>query len=393
MANHRTNETALHPASGGAEPRADLKALLLAKKTELIGEITEAMANQFNNIMMAITGYAELEMRKLPAGEKRNLEHVISNVTRATELVQKLLAIGRKRVASARPMDLNHLLNGVRALLEQLVGDGVTLTFALDPSAMAISADAAEVEQAVLSVAINARDAMAKHGELTITTKLADLAEDEVQDGERPGKYVLLSIDDTGSCAAGDHQSVPTSTALHNESKLNLALAAVRAIVDSSGLVRYSSEPGKGSSFKIYFPALEQGAAERLERNSPRNLPLARTILLVDDDEAVRVPAAEFLKMEGFKVLQAKTGPEAIHVVLNGRSSLDVLITDVVMPKMNGHELAEKLLELHPGLKVIYMSGDDRSPVSNVANGNVVTLRKPFHLNNLKDQIHELFGQ
>jgi two-component system, cell cycle sensor histidine kinase and response regulator CckA len=173
-------------------------------------------------------------------------------------------------------------------------------------------------------------------------------------------------------------------------------LAAVRGIVKKAGgWVRFSSEPGKGSSFKIYFPISDSDKGVSKTRTAPRNLPMTRTILVVEDDDAVRVPAAEFLMIEGFKVLQARTGAEALHVVQQNRSSLDVLITDIVMPKMTGHEVADKLTGLNPSLKVLYMSGDtNESRLSRIAGseGDSI-LRKPFRLETLKDRIHDLLGE
>jgi two-component system, cell cycle sensor histidine kinase and response regulator CckA len=168
----------------------------------------------------------------------------------------------------------------------------------------------------------------------------------------------------------------------------------VNAVVkDAAGMVRFASEPAKGSSFKIYFPALPPDEPANRERKVPRSLPVARTILIVEDDDAVRVPTVELLKMEGLKVLQARTGEEAIQVVLQNRSTLDLLVTDIVMPKMTGHEVADKLLEMNPELKVLYMSGEDASAASLRNKGMSAVLRKPFRLEALKEKIHDLLGE
>jgi two-component system cell cycle sensor histidine kinase/response regulator CckA len=385
------------PASGNPELRTDLRTLLLAQKTELIGELTRAMANQFNNTMMAITSFAELEMKKAPATEKRSLEQILANAARATNLVQKLLALSRKQAASPQPMDLNDLLTGIRNLIEQLTGEHASVTYDLDPAIPMINADPAEIEQVVLSLVINARNAMAKGGTLTASTRFLNLTRESPSIGEteRPGKYVRLSIDDTGSGRPTEEADLESASRLDQDSRVNLSFAAVRGVVQNSeGLVRFSSKRGKGSSFRIYFPALEQPASTERDRSSPRSVPVARTVLVVEDDDAVLVPASEFLMMEGFKVLQARTGAEAIHVVQQNRSRLDVLITDIVMPKMTGHEVAEKLLDLHPGLKVLFMSGDDGAagPLR-AGTAQHAVLRKPFRLDTLKDKIHELLGE
>jgi len=381
-------------SSSPPELHADLRTLLRAQKTELISEITRATANQFNNIMMAITSYAELEMKQASASQRRSLEQVLSNANRATALVQKLLAISRTQAASPQPLDLNIVLKGISELLEQLTGEPISVVYDLDPTIPEVDADAAEIEHMVLSLAVNARNAMTKGGKLTVSTKLMDLNKDSIGIGEveQTGEYVMLSINDTGH----DRTAEDLVGSYDQDTRINLSLAAVRGIVkNAGGFVRLSSEPGKGNNFNIYFPPSKQDTREDSKRSSPRNIPVSRTILVVEDDDAVRIPTSEFLKMEGFKVLQARTGNEAVHVVQQNRSSLDVLITDIVMPKMSGLQVAEKLLELNPDLKILYMSGDTDEAHRTRANrppGNAV-LRKPFRLETLKDRIHELLGE
>ena len=179
--------------------------------------------------------------------------------------------------------------------------------------------------------------------------------------------------------------------------RIGVALAAASGIAkEARGLVRVSSEPESGTSFKIYFPALEQAAPEaKPGSESLKVVPIARTVLVVEDDDSVRIPTSEFLKMEGFKVLQARTGSEAIHVVQRNRSPLDLLITDIVMPGMGGPEVAEKLIEMHPDLKVLYMSGDveKAAPWNDSAKSGHAVLQKPFRLNMLNDKIHDLLGE
>lgn len=372
---------------------ADLRTLLLAQKTELIAEITRATANQFNNTMMAITSYAELEMRNASASQRRSLEQVLNNVARATGLIQKLLAFSSKQADSPQPINVNQAVVGVGNLLEQLTSGRVSLIYQLDEHIRMVMAEQAEVEQAVLSLAIIARNAMHAGGELTISTALVDWRQETISvgDEEPEGEYIALSIDDTGcgavAAAPTDYSGV--------DLRVNLSLAAVRGVVkNAGGFVRVKSEPGKGNSFTIYFPALQQQAPEHSHHGRPRGTPATRTLLVVEDDDAVRIPTAEFLKMEGFKVLQARTGDEAIHAVQQNRSPLDVLITDIVMPRMTGRQVAGRLLELHPNLKVLYMSGDaEAQPLQSAESTANAVLRKPFRLEALKDRIVELLGE
>jgi two-component system cell cycle sensor histidine kinase/response regulator CckA len=374
------------------ELHADLGTLLRAQKTELISQLTRVTANQFNNIMMAITSYAELEMKQASASQRRSLEQVLSNANRATALVQKLLAISRTQATSPQRLDLNIVLRGISELLEQLTGEPISVVYDFDPTIPKVDADPAEIEHMVLSLAVNARNAMTKGGKLTVSTKLMDLNKDSIGIGEQTGEYVMLSVDDTGHGRTAEE----LVGGYDQDARINLSLAAVRGIVkNAGGFVRFSSEPEKGNSFSIYFPLSKQDSRDDSKRNSPRNVPVARTILVVEDDDAVRIPTSEFLKMEGFKVLQARTGDEAVHVVQQNRSTLDVLITDIVMPKMSGLQVAEKLLDLNPDLKILYMSGDTDEAHRTRTNrppGNAM-LRKPFRLETLKDRIHELLGE
>jgi two-component system cell cycle sensor histidine kinase/response regulator CckA len=382
------------PKNGHRESPADLRTLLLAQKTELISEITQATANQFNNIMMAITSYAELEMKKASSSQRGSLEQVLNNAGRATALVQKLLAISRKQASSPQPLDLNNVVTGISNLLEQLGGERVSVVYKLDRSIPMVNADPVEIEHLVLSLAIDARNAMAKGGRLTVSTRLVDLKAESVGMGEieRPGKYVMLSVDDTGHGG-----SLEELVGIQDQdARINLSLAAVRNIVKNArGYVRFNTDPEKGNSFNIYFPPLKPVGREDSKHSSRRNVSVARTILVVEDDDAVRIPTSEFLKMEGFKVLQARTGEEAIHVVQQNRARLDVLITDIVMPKMTGRQVAAKLLDLHSDLKILYMSGDanEAQPAGAADSTENMVLRKPFRLDTLKDKIHALLGE
>ena len=380
------------PLSTHANSGLDLRTLLLAQKTEVIGELTRAIANQFNNTMMAITSYAELELKKLPPAERRSLEQVLRNTARATELVQKLLRISRNLPASNQALDLNAVLTGIAPLVEQLAGEENSVAYNLEPDIPKICSDSAQLEQVALSLAINSRGATTKGGKLTFTTKLVELNEDSVRAGELPGKYVMFAVDEIS--AATPVEDFEPSTNLNQDARVNLFLAAVNVVVkDAGGIVRFASDPAKGNSFKIYFPVLQLDQPAERERSVPRSAPVARTILIVEDDDAVRAPTAELLKMEGFKVLQARTGEEAIQVVLQNRSTLDLLVTDIVMPKMTGHEVADQLLEMNPELKVLFMSGEDDRAANSRSKATSAVLRKPFRLGALKEKIHDLLGE
>ena len=377
----------------GHESQTDLRSLLLMQKSELIGELAQAMANQLSNIMMAVTSYAELELKKATSKEKRSLENVLDHATHATFLIQKLLDFSRKRLPSPQSLELDQALSEIGELLKELLGEHADLQLALGARSEVICADRVDIEQTLFALVVIARNAMAAGGKLIVSTAAIDLDHAFIgSDAAEPGKYVTLAVQ--------SQESAHTSSAGHPNvgqgQSVNLSLAAVRGIVkDCHGLARFSIEPGAGSNFKLYFPVVQPDVSAEQGPTLPRNPSVARTILVVEDDDAVRIPAAEFLMMEGFKVLQARTGSEALNVVLQSRSSLDILVTDILMPKMNGHEVAAALLEQHPDLKVLYISGDPgRTPLVNATKGSKnATLRKPFRLNALRDKIHDLLGE
>lgn len=358
----------------------------LEQRAELIGEVAQAMANHVNNTMMAVTGYAELELKKPNTKDRRALEQVLSHATRATVLIQTLVEFSRKRNPSPQAVELNAVVDDVRELTKDLLGDKVELSLRLKANPSTIFADRVDIQQSLLMLLILARNEMQRSGQLAVTTSLVELNQEFIgnEDQSKPGEHVVLSIET--SRTKGDK---PAAAA--KGSGLNRSLDSVRTIVRAgNGLLRRSEADGK-STVKIYFPALGNEGSNEPAPAQPKNSAAARTILVVEDDDAVRIPAAEFLKMEGFKVLQARTGSEALSVAQQSRSSLDLLIADVFMPKMNGHEVAAKLLEHHSDLKVVYMSGDPGTHAGKV-NPNTI-LRKPFRLNVLRDKIRDLLGE
>ncbi len=369
----------------------DIRALLLTQKNELIGELAQAMANQFNNIMMAVTSYAELELKRASRKDRHGLEQVITHATRATALIQKLLSFSRKHTPSPEPLELDEVITDLSSLLREVLGEQSDLAVKLDAASEMISADRVEFEQTLLTLVVIARNTMEGSGQLAISTAIADIKDDFIGENDRAGagRYVVVAVEIHAPA------SPVQSSTLDQSQRVNLSLAAVRGILkDCHGLARFSNEPGTSSSFKLYLPVFVREAIEEQGANIRRNPAVARTILVVEDDDAVRIPAAEFLMMEGFKVLQARTGTEALNLVQQSRSSLDILVTDIFMPKMNGHEVAASLLEQHPELKVLYISGDTERNVRPAAEkASNTMLRKPFRLNMLRDKIHDLLGE
>jgi CheY-like chemotaxis protein len=336
--------------------------------------------------MMSVTSYVELELRKTSLAGRRNLEQVLEKANHAALLMQKLLAFGRTRTLASRLLEVNEIVEGAAELLQQLLGEQIRLELDLAKDLPRIRADAVSLEELLLALAIHARNAMNGIGKFSLATKAVRVPQDIPADGTLGrGQYIMFSISDSTSSSNGS--SAP------QDLRSNLAVATVHAIVrESNGIIRITGEPGRQTRLNIYFPAVEceilAETAENIEKS-----PAAKTILVVDDDDSVRVPAAEFLKMEGFKVLQAKTGPEAIHIATQNRSPLDLLIADIFMPAMSGHELAKELGQAHPGLKVLFMSGGASERVQSVEGSAIGVMQKPFRLDKLNQTIRTLLQE
>jgi CheY-like chemotaxis protein len=373
------------------EPLTDLQTRLLAQKTLLISELAEAIDNHFNNMMMSVTSYAELELKKASSTGRRNLEQVLDKANRAARLMQKLLAFGRTRTLAPRLLEVNELVEGDAELLQQLLGEEIHLELDLQEDLPRVRADAVSLEELLLTLAIHARNAMNGRGKFSLATEAVRVPQDMPVDGTLArGQYVMLSISDSSSAARASSSNDPPAS---QNLRISLALAAIHAIVrESQGVIRITGEPGRQTKLNIYFPAVEReiltAVTGTIEKSSA-----AKTILVVDDDDAVRIPAAEFLKMEGFKVLQAKTGPEAIHIASQNRSPLDLLITDIFMPAMSGRQVAKELGEAHPGLKVLFMSGDASESLQMGEDSAIGILHKPFRLDKLNQEIRTLLQE
>jgi two-component system, cell cycle sensor histidine kinase and response regulator CckA len=382
-----TSTVASKLALSSNESQADCSPLSPGHKCELIGELAQAMANQFNNIMMAVTGYAELELKKTSVKDRRALEQVLTHATQATLLIQKLLDFSRKHSSSPQPLELDEVITGISELMKRMLGEEAELSLRLDAHCGIVYADRIDVEQTLLALVLVERNAMPTTGKLILSTSLTNPSEESTGT-----QYVELSIESDAATIRDDSAAGPN---LDRSQGVNSSLAAVREIAkDCCEFVRVSNGSGGRSGFKLYFPVSKKETIEVQGPTLPRIPAVARTVLIVEDDDAVRVPAAEFLMMEGFKVLQARTGSEALNVVQQSRSSLDMLIADIFMPKMSGHQVAAKLLEEHPDLKILYMSGDPgRSGGGDNKSPQQATLRKPFRLNALRDKIHDLLGE
>jgi two-component system cell cycle sensor histidine kinase/response regulator CckA len=359
-----------------------------AQKMEAVGMLAGGVAHDFNNLLTIINGYTQLILNNLKPGDKnrQSAEQVMKAGERAAALTNQLLAFSRRQVLQLKIVDLNQAVNSLGTMLQRLIGEDIDLRLELRPDLGRVSADPSQLEQVLMNLAVNARDAMPQGGTLTIETANVQLDDGYAAQhvGVKPGPYVLLGVSDTGSGmdeATKQRLFEPFYTTKPPGKGTGLGLSTVFGIVkQSGGSVEVYSEPGSGSSVKVYFPRVDQSVpAEEgaRKRQPPRG---TETILLVEDDEMVRNLVRETLEREGYKVMGAADPVEAQRIADGHRGKIQLLITDVVMPRLNGKELAKALVERRPELKVLYMSGYTDSAIVNsgILQKEVAFLQKPF---------------
>jgi signal transduction histidine kinase/CheY-like chemotaxis protein len=365
-----------------------------AVKMEAVGRLAGGVAHDFNNLLTAIMGYATLLANKIEEHDPRSEKvRQIQNATeRAAELTRQLLAFSRRQVLEMTIINLNALLHDLQGMLKRLIGEHIEVRAILDPSLGNVKADPAQISQLVLNLAVNARDAMPAGGRLTIETSnvtLDDAYARAVSD-VRPGDYVLLAVSDTGQGMDADTVSrcfEPFYTTKQKSSGTGLGLSTVYGVVKQhDGHITVYSEEGKGTTFRIYLPRAAGELVKEATLTKPCHEPGGReTILLVEDEDTVRNVALEALESQGYTVLQAASAEEAIMIAGNYPGSIDLLLTDVILPKMDGRSLYGALVGTRPEMKVLYMSGytDDFIVHHGVLDPDISFLSKPFTLDSL----------
>jgi signal transduction histidine kinase len=337
-----------------------------AQKMEAIGLLAGGVAHDFNNLLMVITGRSDLLLLRLRPGDpaRPDLELIKTTGQRAADLTRQLLAFSRKQLLQPKLLNLNAIIQGLAPMLERLIGEDIELQTALDPRAGSVMADAGQIEQVIMNLAVNARDAMPAGGQLTIETSNVELdaAYAHQRVGVKPGPHVMLAVTDTGSGMDEITRArifEPFFTTKEVGKGTGLGLSTVHGIVNQSGgSIWVYSEPGKGTTFKIYLPRAAGDVEEPDGGRTPAPPPCSsETILLVEDEKGVRDLVRDVLQGQGYTVLEARHGIEALAVARRHGGSIDLLLTDVVMPRMGGPELAECLVARQPNLKVLYMSG------------------------------------
>lgn len=383
------------------EKRVLEKQLRMAQKMEAIGRLSGGIAHDFNNLLGVIIGYSRV-LRKALDQDKALAEHALEIEKagqRAASLTKQLLAFSRQQVLTPAVLNLNTLVFDMEKMLPRLLGEDIRVSLALDPNLCNVKADQSQIEQVIINLAVNARDAMPSGGELKIQTTNVelDIAYTRHHPGSRVGRYVMLAVTDCGmgmDATTLMHIFEPFFTTKELGQGTGLGLATVYGIVkQSNGYIWVDSAPGKGASFQIYLPLFEGNATSEVPKTNPaEKFGGSECILLVEDAEPLRKLAQTFLEAGGFRVLSAGSGEEALEVAARFSGNFDLLLTDVVMPGMNGRVLAEQMLSRQPGIKVLYMSGYTDSFIAGhgVLNPGTHLLHKPFTEEVLINKVREV---
>ena len=367
-----------------------------AQKMEAIGRLAGGVAHDFNNLLMIIRGCAELldHHKNDPNKIAGYIKQINDATSIAASVVQQLLAFSRKQAPEKSALDLNAVLRDLRKILPRLLGEDIQINFAPGQSLERIAADRAQMEQIILNLAVNARDAMPTGGKLMLVTSNVFIGSPQLEPGgiEIPaGSYVLLSVTDTGTGMEHEiktHIFEPFFTTKERGKGTGLGLATVYGIVkENHGYIVVESEPGVGSEFKIYLPVQVVTKEAPVAANTNATAPMpggTETILLVEDEAALREITCEYLQSRGYKVLAAGTGMQALEICRAHEAPIDIVMTDIIMPGIQGPDLVKAALDMRPQMRVIYVSGySDRGLEIATQENNAILLRKPYSLADL----------
>jgi two-component system cell cycle sensor histidine kinase/response regulator CckA len=375
-----------------------------AQKMEAVGRLAGGIAHDFNNLLMVISGYTEVLLSQLDADHPLHLKaQAIQQASdRATTLTRQLLAFSRKQLLELKIVDVNAIVADMERLLRPLIGENIELTTRLVNGVGCTRADAGQLEQVIMNLVVNAKDAMPSGGKIIIRTDNATLDESYRREHIfiKPGPYIMIAIRDTGCGMDRETQArifEPFFTTKEKGKGTGLGLSTVYGIIkQSGGYIFVQSEVGRGTNFTIYLPRVD----EPLE--SPGATPASftsvggsETVLLVEDEESVRQLVRETLEARGYRVLEAENGQAGLTVAQQHQDPIHLIITDVVMPGMSGHQLVQQLLQLRPDLKVLYLSGytEDVFAGNGIADNSKAFLQKPFTLQSLSRKVREVLGQ
>jgi two-component system, cell cycle sensor histidine kinase and response regulator CckA len=375
-----------------------------AQKMESVGMLAGGIAHDFNNLLTIINGYSQMLLSGLPEKDENrsSVEQIMKAGERAAELTRQLLTFSRRQVVRPRVLDLNTVVVSTAVMLRRLIGEHIELRIVEGPNLAKVHADASQLEQVILNLAVNSRDAMLNGGTLILETQNVDF--EEPYRGPhttlQPGRYAMLAVTDTGAgmdAETRSHLFEPFFTTKAQGHGTGLGLSTVYGIVKQSGgeIVVYS-EPGHGTCVKTYFPSIAESAVEGTADKLVEKLrPGSETILLVEDEEAVRKLVLRTLEKQGYRLLVAASGVDAVRLAEHYTGPIHLLITDVVMPLMGGRETAERLKAIRPGMRVLFVSGYTEATI--VGGGKLDTretfLQKPFTPQSLMRQVRELLDR
>ena len=389
------------------ERRALEQQLRQSQKMEAIGRLAGGIAHDFNNLLMVISGYSEFLLERL--GPDQSLrgpaKEISAAAERATSLTRQLLAFSRKQMLTPKVLDLNAVITENLKMLTRLIGEDIDLVMIPGGDLGAVKADPGQIEQVILNLAVNARDAMPQGGKLTIETSNVTLDEAyaRVHAPVQPGDYTMLAITDTGVGMDSETQTrifEPFFTTKGTKGT-GLGLSTVYGIVkQSGGYIWVYSEPGRGTSFKIYMPHVTADEVAAVEQPAAAAAPAAvetprETILVVEDEVNLRRLTRQFLENQGYSVMEAADGAAAVQICVAHQGIIHLLLTDVIMPGMNGRELAHRVSEIRPNIKVLYMSGYTENAIGHngTLDAGITLLQKPFTLHALKAKVREVLDQ
>jgi PAS domain S-box-containing protein len=375
-----------------------------SQKMEAIGQLAGGVAHDFNNLLTVIKGYCQLSLAEMK--ESTPIKDVLEVINKATEkaadLTRQLLAFSRRQIMEVRVLDLNALLQNLDKMLRRIIGEDIELVMLLGEDLGRVKADPGQIEQVVMNLAVNAKDAMSKGGKLIIETANRELDEAYARAhvAVTPGRYVMIAVSDTGAGMGPevrDRVFEPFFTTKGKGRGTGLGLSMVYGIVkQSNGNIWVYSEPGKGTTFKIFLPRVDEPAEKLKVQETGEEFPRgSETILVVEDDKEVRNLAVRILKRQGYTVLDGSYGDQAFNVCRQHKGPIHLLLTDVVMPGMDGRALSESLSQLHPEMKVLYMSGytDDAIVRHGVMAKGMNYIQKPFTVNGLTKKVREVLEQ
>jgi two-component system cell cycle sensor histidine kinase/response regulator CckA len=375
-----------------------------AQKMEAIGTLAGGVAHDFNNMLTIIISYCDLLLDGLAPDDPSRcmLDEIRIAGERAAMLTRQLLAFSRQQILEAKVLDLNHIVNDTEKMLRRLIGEDIIVSLVLDPALRPVKADAGQIQQVLMNLAANARDAMPEGGRFTIETQNVTLDEAYCQsyDDLQPGEYSLLAATDNGTGMDEKTKArifEPFFTTKEVGKGTGLGLPMVFGIAkQSGGHVEVYTELGQGSTFKVYLPQVKQPVKSQTSQPGRSAAPKGcETLLLAEDEETVRVLARRILQSCGYKVLEAANGQEAIRLAESHEGAIDLLVSDVVMPHLSGRKLAEQMVKLRPGVKVLFVSGytDDAVIRHGVLEADFAFLQKPFTSASLLQKVRDVLDR